>query len=424
MKGIAPTLLPELVVSLLRPFRSRASMERYQTNALRRLAAHAYERVSFYRRHFDRHGIRPSDLRALTDWSRLPSVTRSELQSLPLADRMSPGIDPATCHAYDTSGSTGQPLRILRTPHEDARLFGRRLRAQVLSGLRPWDLRVNIGSPRRIFGWHRLGAFRIRTVSDRQSLEGLVDRVAALRPDVLTVPPESLALLIEQAAAGGRRPTPRRVFTGANQLAAGLRRRAEKELRTSITDFYGTSECNLVAWECERCGLYHTSDDSVVVELLREDGCPAGPGEAGEVVITALHSYAMPFVRFRLGDVARRPREPRRCAIRFGALESIEGRVIDHIRTPGGAVIGPFRILDVIDDLAGIRRWQMVQVEPGRVEVRFEPAPGAASEDVARAIAGACHALFPSDVEIEPRATRFEDDEAGGAKLRFVRAFH
>jgi phenylacetate-CoA ligase len=139
------------------------------------------------------------------------------------------------------------------------------------------------------------------------------------------------------------------------------------------------------------------------------------------VVITALHSYAMPFVRFRLGDVARLPRGPRRCAIRFGALESIEGRVVDYIRTPGGVVIGPFRILDAIDDLAGIRRWQLVQLEPGRVEVRFEPAPGAAPEEVARAIAVACGGQFPSDVEIEPRATRFED-EAGGAKFRFVRA--
>jgi phenylacetate-CoA ligase len=301
-------------------------------------------------------------------------------------------------------------------------LFGRRLRAQILAGLRPWDLRVNIGSPRKIFAWHQLGAFRIRTVQNRMPHEGLVDRVAALEPDVLMTPPESLALLIEQAAAGGRRPTPRRIFTGANQLTPALRRRAEKAFDTTITDFYGTTECNLIAWECRRCGLYHTSDDSVIVELVREDGGAAGPGEAGEVVITTLHSYAMPFVRFRLGDVARRPSQSRRCAIHFGALESLEGRVIDYIRTPGGVVIGPFRILDAIDDLTGIRRWQMVQLEPGRVEVRFEPTPGAVAENVASAIARACAALFPPDVAIEPRETRFDDDEAGGAKLRFVRA--
>ena len=83
------------------------------------------------------------------------------------------GVDLARCHSYETSGSSGEPLRIVRTPHEDARLFGRRLRAQVLAGLRPWDLRVNIGSPRRIFRWHRMGAFRIRTVINRQPHEGI-----------------------------------------------------------------------------------------------------------------------------------------------------------------------------------------------------------------------------------------------------------
>ncbi len=72
----------------------------------------------------------------------------------------------------------------MRTPREDARLFGRRLRAQMFSGLRPWDLRVNIGSPRRLFRWHRIGAFRIRTVANRQPHEDILDRIAALEPDI------------------------------------------------------------------------------------------------------------------------------------------------------------------------------------------------------------------------------------------------
>ena len=218
MKGVAPTLVPEFLLSLERPFGSRRAIERYQEAALRRLIEHAFERVPFYRRHFERHGVRPADVRRLADLHRLPPVSRRELQETALPDRMASGVELERCHSYETSGSSGEPLRIVRTPHEDARLFGRRLRAQILSGLRPWDLRVNIGSPRRLFRWHRIGAFRIRTVANRQPHEGIIDRITALQPDIWIVSPETLELLVEQSADGRPRPTPRQVFTGANQL--------------------------------------------------------------------------------------------------------------------------------------------------------------------------------------------------------------
>jgi phenylacetate-CoA ligase len=422
MKNVSPTLVPELLASLPRPFRSRRAIERYQAAALRRLVRHAFDRVPLYRRLYQESGVRPEDVRGLEDLSRLPTTSRRQMQETPIEERIETGVDLSRCASYETSGSTGEPLRIVRTQHEDARLFGRRLRAQILAGLRPWDLRVNIGSPRKIFGWHRLGAFRIRTVQNRQPHEGLVDKVAAADPDVLIVSPESLALLLEQMEEGGRRPAPRRIFTGANQLPPGVRRRATEAFGAPITDFYATTECNLIAWQCDRCGVYHTSDDSVIVELVGDDGLPAAPGEEGEVVLTTLHTYSMPFLRFRLGDLATRPREPRRCAIRFGAIERIEGRVADYIRSPSGVRIGPFRIMDAIDELPGVQRWQMVQVTPDRVEVRFEALAGTDVDAVASAIARRCAELFPGDLTIEPRATRFTDEGAGGAKLRFVRA--
>ena len=282
---------------------------------------------------------------------------------------------------------------------------------------------MNIGSPRRIFRWHRIGAFRIRTVANRQPHEGILDRIAALQPDIWIVSPETLELLVEQSADGRSRPTPRQIFTGANQLRPSVRRRGEETFGAPVTDFYGTSECNLVAWECRRCGLYHTSDDSVIVELVREDGRHAEPGEEGEVVLTTLHSHAMPFLRFRLGDLATPAGSSLApCPIRFGALERIEGRVTDYIRLPGGINVGPFRVMDALDELEGLRRWQLVQRTPSRIEVLFEPLPGIAENGVASAIAKACAALFPPVASIEIRAVRFVDDAAGGTKLRFIRA--
>jgi phenylacetate-CoA ligase len=241
------------------------------------------------------------------------------------------------------------------------------------------------------------------------------------------VSPEALEEILEDGAHGRRRG-PRHVFTGANQLRPSLRRRAEEIFGASVTDFYGTTECNLIAWECRRCGRYHTVDDSVIVEVIREDGRAAAPGEEGEVLLTALHSFAMPFLRFRIGDLARRPAEPPRCAIHFGALERIEGRVVDYLRFPDGGRLGPFALLDAVDSLHGLGRWQAVQHTETRIELRFEALPGAAEDALGAAIEANCRGILPAEVELEVRAVRSFPAATGGdgsavrAKHRFVRS--
>ena len=419
MKGVGPTLLPELLLSFARPYRSRRAVERYQDKALRRLIDHCYALVPFYRRYFERHGLGPQDVRTVADLLRLPPIARRELQEAPIQDRLASGVELSACHVYETSGSTGEPLRIARTPHEDARIFGRRLRAQILAGLRPWHLRVNIGSPRRIFGWHRIGAFPIQTVPNLPPHHDLLERVAALEPDVLVVTPESLDLLVEQAPHAPRLGLAH-IFSGANQLPGSVRRRAIETFEAPLTDFYGTTECSLVAWECRRCGSYHTSDDSVIVEVIRDDGSEAAPGEEGELILTVLHSLAMPFVRLRLGDRVRRPFAPRACAVRFGSLESIEGRIIDYLLFPDGKTLAPFRILAAMDEVEGVARWELEQRDERQLDLRFEPLPGADVERVVREIRAECAPYFPPGVELAIERVRFEGKTAV-EKLRFVR---
>jgi phenylacetate-CoA ligase len=425
MSGVSPTLLPELLASLCRPFRSRRAIERYRAAALRRLVEHAWRGVPFYRRRFELHGLTPADIRTPADLERLPPVERRELQEAALGDRMATGVDLAACVSYETSGSSGEPLRVVRTRDEDARLFGRRLRAQIFSGLRPWHLRVNVGSPRRIFRWHRLGAFRILTISKQRDREPILDLLRELDPEVLMIAPESLERLLAEVEEG-RRPRLRQVFSGANQLRPSVRRRAEQLLGARVTDFYGTTECNLIAWQCHRCGRYHTVDDAVIVEVVGADGRAAGPGESGEVVLTTLHSFAMPFIRLRLGDLATRPARAG-CAVHFGALERIEGRIVDYLHFSGGRRMNPFELIDALEHVEGLGRWQAVQHDRTHVELRFEPLRGAAQRDLAAAIEASCRALFPEDVTIEVRAEPFQDGVTGadapvGAKHRFIRS--
>ncbi len=179
---------------------------------------------------------------------------------------------------------------------------------------------------------------------------------------------------------------------------------------------------NLIAWECPLCGVYHTCDDTVIVEVLREDGTPAAPGEEGRVIGTALESFAMPILRFDLGDLARRPTDPSPCRVRFGTIESILGRSTDSIALPDGRVFNSYRIVHALRKEAGIGRFQVVQEELDRVRVDYETLPGAAV-DLGRTIEERCREQFPPEVTVY--ASRVDEIQPGpGGKLQLIRSLY
>ncbi len=109
-----------------------------------------------------------------------------------------------------------------------------------------------------------------------------------------------------------------------------------------------------------------------IIEILK-NGEPVAPGEEGEVVITNLHSYAMPFIRYAQGDVAVLSPESPRCGRGLPLLERVLGRTDDFIVLKNGEKISPHPFYHCIDPVEGIRRWRIVQSSPNRITVEIEP---------------------------------------------------
>jgi phenylacetate-CoA ligase len=139
--------------------------------------------------------------------------------------------------------------------------------------------------------------------------------------------------------------------------------------RQSITDFlrvpvangYGSREAGFIAHECPQ-GNMHITAESVVVEISH-DGEPAEAGESGEIVITHLDAYAMPFIRYRTGDVGRL--KPGRCTCGRGSpmMEVVEGRTTDFLRLPNGTTKHALSIIYPLRAMSGIRRFRVLQHE-------------------------------------------------------------
>ncbi len=360
---------------------SREQMDAFQSRCLRELVRHAYTRVPFYRDLYQRHGVNPGDIRGIQDLHRLPLALRFDMQARAESDLVAEGYSPKRLLSHRTSGTTGSPFTIRRTRFEEKALHAVRIREHLRLGRRLTDVRagVTVCTPKKGLRtyYSHLGLLRDHSVDCLQPDREVLKRLAEIQPDVLGGYPDAIAWIACEATEEDlRRIRPHLIITGGETLTPDMRRQITACFGAPLYDFYGAHEFNLVARQCSKTGLYHVSEYSVIVEVLK-DGQPAKPGECGELVGTALHSFAMPLIRLPLHDwVTRGPlRCP--CGAPNATIESIQGRTIERFTLPGGSKIHPYHLLvPLVLDTPWLARYQIVQERIGRIVVKVVALPG------------------------------------------------
>jgi phenylacetate-CoA ligase len=396
------------------PVWSREQILAFQTRRLQALVRHASRRVPYYRRLFEQAGLRPDDIRSLDDLSRIPITSRADLQRLPPGDALAEGAEPEKLVLHLTSGTSGEPLRIRRTYFEEYLLQAFRLREQLAFGMRLTDRRASVGLARRPAGqeqvpggrpfYSHLGLLRREPVHSLLPAEEILARLRALGPDVLEGFGGSIAWIAGSMTEEDRaRIRPRLVFTGAETLTPEMRQQILQGFGAPSFNFYGSHEYNLLASECPRGGRYHVTEWNVILEVFR-DGRRAGPGEEGEVVATALHSYTMPFIRFRLNDLVTLGDTPCSCGAPVSTISRILGRTSEQFLLPDGKLIHPYvLVLPLMSEAPWLRRYQIVQDRTDRVLVKIIPLTTPSAEAVAavaRRLAAALEGQLTVEIEL------------------------
>jgi phenylacetate-CoA ligase len=326
--------------------------------------------------------------------------------------------------SISTTGSTGRPIRIYNTWLEYRILHLFRLRAHRQFGRRIGDRIAEIDQPipahpndNKLIGrtLRALGLEARMQLSVYEPDDVLLEALAEFRPDIVPAYPNELLLLGGALRARPRpRLQPRFLLTNSEVLSASVRAELRSSWGAQVYQFYDCHECNLIAWECPQGHGLHCNDDVAIVEVLR-NGVPAAIGQRGEVAITSLHSYAMPFVRFALGDVATRGPSPCGCGQPFATLQAVEGRMVDFFRLPRGRWLHPYRLIENVDPdgVEWIRQYRLVQEREDRIVFNVVPTAKATPErlDQFRRYAGA--ALGP-DVEIIVRFVEALEIGPGG----------
>ena len=169
---------------------------------------------------------------------------------------------------------------------------------------------------------------------------------------------------------GGRLARLRQIRTIGETLTPDIRLAARRVLGAAIADTYSSEEAGIVALQCPLSGLYHVMAESLIVEVLNAQNEPCVPGEIGRVVVTDLHNFATPLVRYELGDYAEMAHACP-CGRGLPALKRIVGRNRNMVRLPDGRTSWPLVGFARYRDIAPIRQYQLIQRELDAIEVRL-----------------------------------------------------
>jgi len=291
------------------------------------------------------------------------------------------------------------------------------LRALKDSGLRFTDrlASVVLGQPRADncdpLAWRILKALDPRhnaSISCLLPTEEIRRRLEQSRPDVVI---GFAGVLAEVARCGNVPIRPRLVLVGGEVLTAQAQEQIASAFGAPVYEIYGSNEFDLLGWECKTSGELHVCDDGVILEVIREDRA-AVEEEQGEVVATNLHAFAMPLIRYRLGDVVTRGHASCSCGQPFSTIRAVQGRVVDYFRLPDGRLLHPYGLLrPQCEDAPWIRQYQLTQERANRIVLRIAPALTPDSQDLASIRTAALSALGPgvdfeiqltSDIRLEP----------------------
>jgi phenylacetate-CoA ligase len=342
-----------------------------QWERLKRLLEHCQREVPYYRRRWRELGITPADIRSLDDYAQLPVLTKADIRAH--ADELKADSWRDHLMYKATGGSTGEPMRFGFTRESNDRRTAVMWRGYEWAGSRMgrrtlflWSGAV--GEPARL---HQVkdrlynAAFARRVLNSfsmtEANMAGFADAIDAYRPEVIVAYVGPLLRLAQWLIASGRRiHRPQAIIGAAEAMHEFQRRIIEQAFGCPAYNTYGCREFMLIAAECEqRCGL-HVNADHLVVEL-RKPVAAAADMPAGEVVITDLFNYGMPFVRYANGDMATATSARCECGRGLPLLSRVDGRVLDAIRTRAGHVLPGEFFPHMLKDVPGLERFQVVQ---------------------------------------------------------------
>jgi len=359
-------------------YKNPSDVESYQWECIGKLLRHAYSNCHYYKKKFEALDIHPADIRDHSDFARIPILSRQDI-ILNLNDLVAQNYHKDKLIPGITSGSTGEPLRFYYD--FEAQQFRRAciVRNNRWAG---WELGRKMFS---IYGdtpfhkenlksklWNLLVSRNNNLNSLKLTESSMLDfykKVRREKTPFIYGHAHNLYIFarflknrkIDNLQACG-------IISGGMNLNEWERREIEDVFNCKVLNRYGCEELSLIASECPHQEGLHLNTDLHYVEIIKK----CDDDEFGSLVITDLKNYAMPLIRYRVGDVGAFSNRNCSCGRSQPLMERIMGRESEFVITPENKLVSGISLTDnfgcMID---GIKQLQIIQNEKNHLLFRI-----------------------------------------------------
>ncbi len=337
----------------------RAAISAFQQSQLEKLLRHAYRTTPYYRELFK---AEPSDI------SQIPPLEKRHIREQ-LARLCSEAVPQQHRIKNATGGSTGEPL----TFYQDRNYWNQRNLSVYYFDqwagwnfgerqLIIWGALSDMGSPRewrhqlnnfwRNHYW--LNGFHLTDLRMRTTFQ----QMDKSPPQTILAYPSSLYQFARFIFENGLKPRwdLKGIISSAEMLHSHHRDLAETVFSTKVYNRYGGREVGLIAMECEEGRLHINCRD-----LYLEIDSPDPYTEPGDILITQLNNYAMPFIRYRIGDIGRLSDASCPCGSPLPVLAELLGRSTATFRTRTRTLIHAGYFTQQFYNVVGLEQFQLIQ---------------------------------------------------------------
>lgn len=361
---------------------SEAQWAEYHGNLLKIMIRHAYEHVPYYHELFNRIGLDPFSIENVSDLEKIPITRKSDVMQNPSAFIADNYSNYHYMH-HHTGGTTGIMMPYLNDRKSWALNWAIKMEMFERAGYHYGKdmLAVMAGGsliPKRNMGfkhkiWRCINNYESMPIMHLtpEMMEHYYKIIIEKKIKFLRGYPSAISTFADYINTKHYSLPLKAVFTTAEMLYPYQRDLIKLAFGCDTWDAYGCGDGMGHAIDCECHDKKHICEQVSIMQIVDSNGCEVEANKEGEIVLTSLYDFAMPFIRYAPGDIAVKGDNDCCCGIKSKTLNKVMGRSSDVFRFTNGRILNglSFPIEDLLKE---IRRYQLVHIEQDYVKLYIE----------------------------------------------------
>lgn len=349
-----------------------------QNTKLKKLINYAYTNNIYYNNLMKLKNIKPNDISQVEDLYKLPVLTKDIIKNN--YDKLLSTVKIRNNSVIKkTGGSTGQPLVYWISKSSESYLWGGIWRAWNVAGYSLGDkVLILAGDSLLKHGakyqfYHLLNNWRCSDITnlDRRKISYILNDIKKHPNAMIYGYPTPIYLLAVYILENNLKPKVNNIVTTSEMLFDEHRKIIEKAFNCKVFDMYGANDGGIAAFECEKRNGYHINMERCIAEILDNSKQRVLQKDVGKIILTDLENYAMPFIRYEVGDLGSITNDYCGCKRGLHRLNTIHGRIKDCIHLNNGKKVDGSYFSKRFCEIQDIILFQIIQEKSREISARI-----------------------------------------------------